>query len=307
MRRALLLIAVLSPGGVAVAEARTGPCRPGGPQCHVWTGKATFVADGDTLDVDVAGDGTSRSVRVRVTGVQAMEQTLYSHTPSRRRGQCHALTATARLEALVRRGRRRVRLTAQDAGSRSRHRVRRSVAVRTARGWRDAGSVLLREGHALWLPNKVEWAWNGRYRALTQQAAAAGRRLFDSDACGAGPGGAVSVSVNWDAEGNDGRNVNGEWIRVTNLDRTRSLSLAGWWVRDSQSHVRRYTFPSWAAVPAGGSVRVHVGPGASSGSEHFWGLAEPAFENATFDERSMGDGAYLFDPHGDLRAWHVYP
>jgi hypothetical protein len=34
------------------------------------TGPVTFVADGDTIDVDVAGDGTSTSVRVRIAGIQ---------------------------------------------------------------------------------------------------------------------------------------------------------------------------------------------------------------------------------------------
>jgi hypothetical protein len=31
------------------------------------------------------------------------------------------------------------------------------------------------------------------------------------------------------------------------------------------------------------------------------------FENATDDGRSLGDGAYLFDPQGDIRAWMTYP
>ena len=31
------------------------------------------------------------------------------------------------------------------------------------------------------------------------------------------------------------------------------------------------------------------------------------FENTTRDDRGMGDGAYLFDPQGDIRAWMIYP
>jgi hypothetical protein len=36
-------------------------------------------------------------------------------------------------------------------------------------------------------------------------------------------------------------------------------------------------------------------------------MSEPVFENATPDERGMGDGGYLFDPDGDLRGWDTYP
>jgi hypothetical protein len=31
------------------------------------------------------------------------------------------------------------------------------------------------------------------------------------------------------------------------------------------------------------------------------------FENATRDNPDIGDGAYLFDPQGDVRAWMIYP
>jgi hypothetical protein len=31
------------------------------------------------------------------------------------------------------------------------------------------------------------------------------------------------------------------------------------------------------------------------------------FENVTRDARAIGDGAYLFDPDGDLRSWMLYP
>ena len=38
-----------------------------------------------------------------------------------------------------------------------------------------------------------------------------------------------------------------------------------------------------------------------------WTLAHPMFENPPPDGRALGDGAYLFDPQGDLRAWMMYP
>ncbi len=303
---ALALSAALAPA----ALARTGPCVPGTrePVCDVWTGKVTSVADGDTLDVDLRRDGRAGPVRLRVTGIQAMEQRVYSRTAAKRRGDCHALEATRRLEALVRAARGRVRVTAQDPDSRTGSRLRRSVAVRTRAGsWRDVGRVLLAEGHALWLPNGTEYAWNPRYSRLAERASRAGIGLWDVDACGAGPSPEIGVrlTANWDADGADGSNLNGEWVSLRNLNPSVDLPLGGWWVRDS--HLRRYTFPPGATLPAGGSVRVHVGSGASHPGAFFWGLAAPAFENATDDVRGMGDGGYLFDPQGDLRAWMLYP
>lgn len=299
----LLLLLLCAP---ATAHARTGACLVdgGGPECTLWTGKVVFVADGDTVDIDIAGDGTARPLRVRLTGLNAMEQTRYSRYPSRRRGECHALAATRRLERLLERGGNRVRVAAQDPRSKSGSRWRRSIAVRIGGRWHDPAKTLVAEGHALWLPAHEEWAWNAEYGRLADQAAQAGRGLYDTDSCGAGPAqdAQLSLDVRWDADGNDQANVNGEWIRVENRS-DRPVALNGWWVRDS--HLRRYRFPSWATVPPSGAIRVHVGRGDAAGSEFFWGLPAPAFENAD-PSRGMGDGGYLFDPQGDLRAWQTY-
>ncbi len=54
-------------------------------------------------------------------------------------------------------------------------------------------------------------------------------------------------------------------------------------------------------------MRVHPGVGSSTGEDLYWGLAESVFENVTGAPTSMGDGAWLFDPDGDLRAWQMYP
>jgi len=306
---AVLLAAAL--GGLlpSLAEARSGPCllSGSGPRCTVWTGKVVAVGDGDTIDVDVDGDRRSRPVRVRITGIQAMEQSVYSRQASRRRGECHALAATARLEQLLRAGGNRVRLAAHDPRSRSGSRMRRSVAVRYRGGWRDVGRILVAEGHALWLPHSREWAWNEQYALLAERASDAGENLWSPDGCGEGPSpdANVRVWVNWDADGRDDRNVNGEWVTIRNLDPLAALPLAGWWLRDS--HLRRFTFPRRTVVPAGGEVTVYMGSGRATGSDYFWGLRFPAFENATRDQRAMGDGAYLFDPQGDLRFWMTYP
>ena len=110
-----------------------------------------------------------------MTGINAMELRVYSHTAARRRGECHAVAATARLEQLIRRGGWRVRLAAQDPRSHSNVRLRRQVSVRVGGSWLDAGRLLLAEGHALWLANPVEWAWNRAYAAATSRPPPAAR------------------------------------------------------------------------------------------------------------------------------------
>ena len=47
------------------------------------------------------------------------------------------------------------------------------MAVRIDGRWRDVGAIMLAEGHALWLPNRTEWAWNAGYSAHRR---AGGRR-----------------------------------------------------------------------------------------------------------------------------------
>ena len=118
MRTLVVTIALLLAAGAAAeaAEARTGPCLPPARAhtCNIWTGKVTYIGDGDTIYVNVDGDGKRASERVRLTGINTTEQSVYSRSAARRRGECHALEATARIEELIRRSRWRVRLYALD-------------------------------------------------------------------------------------------------------------------------------------------------------------------------------------------------
>ena len=147
----------------------------------------------------------------------------------------------------------RVRLAAQDPSSTTGGRLRRQVSARIGGRWVDVGRYLLAEGHALWMPNGIEWAWNGEYADLSRQAAAAGLQLWDTHGCGDGPspGAALTMHVNFDAKRNDRFNVNGEWAEIHN-DSASAVPLEGWWFRDSA--LRRYTFQKGAVVPAGGTV-----------------------------------------------------
>jgi endonuclease YncB( thermonuclease family) len=307
-RLTLLIIvgALLAP--VPAAQAKSGPCMPEyphGAQCTVWHGKVRYVDDGDTLDADVPGDGLGGLLRIRVIGIQAMEQT--SYRAAQRAGYCHALDATNRLEQLIKRSKKKIRVASLYPESRSRGRRLRSVAVRYGGRWHDVGRTMIMEGHALWWPGQAEDATNVRYSILAQRAAAAHKGLYSSNYCGIGPneGHSLRLYANWDADGSDSEDVNGEWVKIRNLDTINPLPLGGWFVRDSS--LRRFTFPPAASIPPNSSVTVYVGQGEPLNGEYYWNLTTPIFDNLSEDDRGRGDGAYLFDPQGDVRAMMVYP
>src|ERR1700742_395970 len=179
---AMLVLVVAAP---AAAEARTGSCLAPGVRalCTVWNGKVTTIGDGDTIYVAVEGDGITGSVSVRITGVNAAELSVYG-SATRRRGECHAVEATARIEQLIRRSKGRVRLGALDPASHSRNRLRRAVAVKIGGRWKDVGRLLVKEGHALWLPSRNAYVWNRGYSLLAAQAAASGLGVWSTNYCG---------------------------------------------------------------------------------------------------------------------------
>jgi endonuclease YncB( thermonuclease family) len=306
--RLTLLVVVAALVAPAPASASTGPCVPeykSGPSCTVWKGKVRYVDDGDTLDADVPGDGLGGLLRVRIIGIQAME--LRTYRAAQRAGDCHAVDATTRLEQLVRRSKKRIRVASLYPESRSRGRRLRSVAVRYNGRWHDVGRIMISEGYALWWGGQAEDATNLRYGVLSEKAAAARKGLFTPNSCGIGPneGQPIRLWVNWDADGSDRDNVNGEWVKIRNQDPVNPLPLDGWHVRDSS--LRRFTFPAGSTIPPGGTFTLYTGQGERFENEFYWGLTVPVFDNTTGDDRGKGDGAYLFDPQGDLRAWMMYP
>ena len=306
MRAFLLppLFLALSLLTAARAEASSGPCFPGqrGAPCQFQTAKVTSINDGDTVKVRLRG---SRRVHwVRFRAVQAMELTRYSDHRAKRRGQCHAVAAANRVEDLVRASHYRVRLSAQHPATDHTGRLIRWIAVRRHGRWQDVGEILMREGHTLWMASTTDTAWNHRYDVLGQRAAQAHRNLWDPTTCGTGPQQDVPLRV-WALSDPLGRDTpDGEFVKVQNRSATETLHLGGWWVRDAM--LRRFTFPAGTTVPPGGTATLHVGRGTRSGNDFFWGLGTTAFENPG-DGRDLGDGAYLFDPKGDLRAWMLYP
>jgi endonuclease YncB( thermonuclease family) len=296
--------------GIPSAHAQQrGPCilgAPHSPRCKLWNGKVTFIGDGDTINVRLAGQNKKTpGTRFRVTGIQAMEEYTYTSDRKKRRGECHANEATARLEYLVKLSKGRVQLAAQYANSASRNRPLRQLRVVINHKWRDVGRIMIGEGQALPLASRSEWALNRSYNYLAQRAAAQNVGIWNSHFCGSGPDqlARLRVWVNANPPGRDAADPNGEWAKVKNRDPAHAVGLGHWWLRDSA--LRRYTFPPGTTVPPGGTVTLYVGRGTDTAVDFFWGYHKGVFDNE--DEHGTGDGAYLFDPQGDLRASMTYP
>jgi endonuclease YncB( thermonuclease family) len=304
----IVLAACLSAALAATAAAQPaqGRCPQGDKSatCFLWTGKVTFIGDGDTMSVDVDGDGTKKPVRVRLTGYNSPEQTYYTNRPEDRVGECHANEATSRLESLIRAAKGRVQLAAIDPESRSRGRIRRAVSIKLHRNWRDIGRIMVQEGHGLFLSARGEWAWNRAYSTLAQQAKLFQVGIWNPEFCAPGPLASIRLWVQGDPEGADAANLNGEWVRIKNLDPVNPLPVGGWRVRDSG--LRGYLFPPHATIPPGTTMTVYTGSGVETPTDLFWGLSNPVYDSIRPD-RATGDGAYLFDADGDMRASMQYP
>ena len=65
---ALITAFAAAPASADAAKRAQCLLRKSGPSCYLWTGKVTFVADGDTVYVDIDGDGSRKRFPVRITG-----------------------------------------------------------------------------------------------------------------------------------------------------------------------------------------------------------------------------------------------
>ncbi|HEX9774764.1 MAG TPA: lamin tail domain-containing protein [Actinomycetota bacterium] len=290
---AIAMIAAILPTGSASAAYRCPYVTSVWPGASPWSGDACSIGDGDTFVADV--DGASGRRHVRITGLNTTER-------GKPKGTCHSEWATTRLTDLIQ---------GKALTMRSAHpnhmvgdRYWRWVNVGTT----DVATVLLREGLAIAEPHPLDVKRNHRYIRAAQLAArdrTTGRSLWNPAACAAGPKQAMPLRlwVQWNADGTDVYNPNGEFVRIRN-DGSQAVSLKGWWLRDSStSHT--YFFPDRAKVRPHDEIVVKMGKGRNTRRRFYF--REGVIFMDTRRDGNGGDGAYLFDPDGDLRAGMQYP
>lgn len=295
--RRILAVAVV----FAALAGALGPATPASAALKRWKARVVAVNDGDTIHVTLSG----KRYTVRFAGVNTMET-----------GTCNAAEAKKLVQRMgVRKG-SIVYLYASKASSMAANgRILRFV--HNSRD-KDIGARLLGRGLAMPYPSEKEPSRNARYVKLARRAAAKKLNIYNPADCRRGPrqGLKLGMRLMWDANLADDKDPNGEYVVVTNPS-ARALPLRGWVLRESSSF--RYRFPRWAKIPARGSVTVHTGKlpaGKSQGwsdpatpqDKHFhWGWGRSIFGSERINGRVLGDGAYLFDPHGDIRSYAEYP
>ena len=104
------------------------------------------------------------------------------------------------------------------------------------------------------------------------------------------------ININYDAEGDDNKNLNGEWVEIKNTGST-SANLKGFVLQDAANH--KFTFPDFV-LNAGKTVKVYTGQGTASSNSLYWGSKSPIWNND-------GDTAYLYDNNGKLIDTYKYP
>jgi hypothetical protein len=97
-------------------------------------------------------------------------------------------------------------------------------------------------------------------------------------------------AVQFDAPGDDTKNLNGEWVRLANRGDDAVL-LTSWTLAD-QSSAEPYRFPAILLLP-GNSVTVYTGSGELNDTALFMGRNEPLWGNS-------GDRATLRDGSGNI-------
>jgi micrococcal nuclease len=240
--------------------------------------RVVSVHDGDTITVVVGGVRE----KVRLIGINTPEI-----------GECYADEATRRLEELV--DGREV-LLSTDVNDRDQYeRLLRYV-------WTDDGFVnatMVEEGLALARRYAPDTAFADMLDAAQARAEADGRGLWAADACGTATTADVVISdVRYDAPGDDGKNLNGEWVEIENRGPT-AVDLTGWMLKDeSASH--RYTFPDGFALDPGATVTVYTGCGDDTADEVYWCEQGSAVWN------NSGDTAFLSDPSGNITFTYSY-
>jgi endonuclease YncB( thermonuclease family) len=279
-------------GAVPSAQAKSGK--------EKWreSGEVVRVLDGDTFDMTSDEDG--RTIRVRMTGIQAPESKW-----------CGGKKAKKALQAILPKG-TPVRLASLKAGSGNAPtgvwRVKRVAHVRVGQEWVDVAPPLLAKGLVFPFPFIGEDAHNGEYLALGLKAARSGVGLYDPTACGSSKGAGGPLRLEVVADG-PGPAADSEFVMIFNGS-TKDIDLSRWMVQDT-SPLNAFFFPKGARVRADDYVVVFsssgtrgVAPDGSKDARYFYAGTGNRWNNDTTDIAFLFDSTGK-DRTGNLRSWLI--
>jgi endonuclease YncB( thermonuclease family) len=263
------------PAGGSPVETSTTAAAPASGPVGTDTWRSTEIVDGDTLYVS----GPLGELEVRIIGINTPES-----------GECFSDEATDALAERVTGNDLVLVLDRSDVDQFG----RALRYVETIDGV-DVGAELVADGFAIARRYPPDDARADTYAVLQRTAQREGRGLWAPDACGASDLVSVEIviDVNADAPGDDGVNLNGEWVRFTNAG-TEVIDLDGWEVAD-ESASRRYTFADLRLDP-GAAVTLFSGCGPDDRTTRHWCVSGSAVWN------NSGDTVFLRDANGNIVA-----
>jgi competence protein ComEC len=148
-------------------------------------------------------------------------------------------------------------------------------APETLSALKDVGSEIFRTDH----DGNIDVTTDGESYFVTTERAASDTTTQT----------AISISaIQFDAPGDDRKNLNGEWIRITNTGQS-PMDMTGWQLYDESGRV--YVIPRFALSP-GASVKISTGKGSDGATELYMGRGSPVWNND-------GDTAILKDADGN--------
>jgi hypothetical protein len=107
----------------------------------------------------------------------------------------------------------------------------------------------------------------------------------------------VSIgTINYDAAGNDGDNLNDEYVVFENTGGA-AADMTDWTVSDEAG--KTYTFGSFT-LDAGAQVTLHSGTGTDTSTDLYWGYTNTAVWN------NGGDTVFVYDDAGSLVLEYPY-
>ncbi len=105
----------------------------------------------------------------------------------------------------------------------------------------------------------------------------------------------VEIDLNYDADGNDNQNLNGEYAMIKNTG-VDSVNIYGWTVKDSATNI--YKFGSYVLQPDS-AIYLFTGNGENGEGRFYWGNSKPVWNNDN-------DTLYLRDREGLLIEIYNY-
>ncbi len=104
------------------------------------------------------------------------------------------------------------------------------------------------------------------------------------------------AEVHADAEGDDGENLNDEYVVFENTG-SSSVDLSDWELADAADHT--YTFPDGTVLEPSEQITIYTGSGTDTETELYWGQSSPVWNNA-------GDTVILRDDSGSIVIEETY-